>query len=152
MDLEIFAGHLLNIVQIDFVLAGGGGALAQLFVLRRFRDATAVEQEASEKMALAITRNLEFYGLVLALATGLILGIFTKAFGTGGWLHAKSALVVVLVGLSHIDLRNLKRILALRAAGKVAEAKQVKSTHLLFGGFNMLLILLTVALVVMKPF
>ncbi len=152
MDFEILAGQLLKIVHIVFVIAGVGGALAQLFVLRRFRAATPVEQEASEKMALAMTKYLEFYGLLLALVTGLILGIFTKAFGTGGWLHAKSALVVVLAGLSHIDLRNLKRILALRAAGKVAEAKQVKSSHLLFGGFSMVLTLLIVVLVVMKPF
>ena len=142
----------MKIVHLAFIIAGVGGALAQLFVLRRFRAATPVEQEASEKMALAMTRYLEFYGLLLALVTGLILGIYTKAFGTGGWLHAKSALVVVLIGLSHIDLRNLKRMLALRAAGKVAEAKQVKSSHLLFGGFNMLLTLLIVVLVVMKPF
>jgi putative membrane protein len=152
MDFEILAGHLLKIVHIAFVIAGVGGALAQLFVLRRFRSGTPVEQEASEKMALAITKYLEFYGLLFALITGIILGVFTKAFGTGGWLHAKSALVVVLVGLAHIDLRQLKRMLALRAAGKVAEAKQVKSSHLLFGGFNMLLTLLIVALVVMKPF
>jgi putative membrane protein len=152
MDVEILAGHLLKIVHIIFVIAGVGGALGQYFVLRRFRSAAPLEQEASEKMALALTKYLEFYGFVLALVTGLVLGIFTKAFGTGGWLHAKSALVLVLAGLSHIDLRNLKRVLALRAAGKVAEARQVKSTHLVIGGFNMLLALLIIALVVMKPF
>ncbi len=152
MDFAILAGHLLKIVHILFVIAGVGGAMTQLFLLRKFRSASVVEQEASEKMALAVTRYVEFYGLVTALLTGLILAIFTNAFSTGSWLHAKSTLVVVLVGLSHLDLRNLKRMIALRAEGKAAEANQVKNSHLLFGGFNLLLAMLTIVLVVMKPF
>lgn len=152
MDFEILTGQLLKIIHVLFVIAGVGGALAQLSLLRRFRTASAAEQEASEKMALAVAKYLEFYGLTIALVTGLVLGIFTNAFGTGGWLHAKSALVLVLTGLAHIDLRQLKRMIALRAEGKVAEADQVKSSHLLFGGFNMLLTLIIVALAVIKPF
>ena len=152
MDFNILAGHLLKIVHSLFVLAGVGGAAAQLFLLRRFRAATPAEQDASEKMALALTRYLEFYGLALAFVSGLALGILTQAFGTGGWLHAKSTLVLVLLGLSHVDLRHLKRMIALRAEGKIAEVDQVKSSHLMFGSFNLVLALLAIALVVIKPF
>jgi len=84
--------------------------------------------------------------------SAVISGIVTNAFSTGGWLHAKSTLVVVLTGLAHVDLRHLKRMVALRAEGKVAEAGQVKSKHLLFGSINILLTVIIIALVVMKPF
>jgi len=152
MDFEILAGHLLKIIHLLFVIAGLGAVVAQLFVLRRFRNAAPAEQAASENMALTLTKYLAFYGLTLAFVSGLILAIYTGAFGTGGWLHAKTVLVVLLLGLAHMDLRNLKRIQALRAEGKTAEAQQVKARHLRFGSLSTVLALLVIALVVMKPF
>jgi putative membrane protein len=152
MNSEILIGHLLKITHIIFFIAGVGGGMAQDFLVRRFRNASTGEQEASEKMAFAVSKYVEFYGLMLALLTGLILGIFTGAFGTGGWLHAKSVLVVVLIGMAHVDLRHLKKIIALRAESKTSEIIQIKSRHLSFGYFNMLLVLLITLLAVMKPF
>jgi len=72
MAAEILIGQVLKIIHLVFVITGVGGALVQLFLLRKFRTASATEQEASEKMALAVAKYVEFYGLLLALVTGLL--------------------------------------------------------------------------------
>ncbi len=152
MDSAILIGNLLKAVHVLFVAMGIGGGIAQNFLLKKFRTASANEAAASERMALAVTKVVEFYGLLIALVTGLIVGIYTGAFGTGGYLHAKTLLVVILVGLSHVDLRNLKRMVALREAGKAEEVDSVKQKHLRFGTISMLFVVVIVLLVVMKPF
>lgn len=152
MNSEILIGNLLKTVHVLFVSMGIGGVIVQAFLLRKFRSASASEAAASERMALAVTKFTESYGFLVAFVTGLILAIYTGAFGTGGYLHAKTLFVVFLLGLSHVDLRNLKRMIALREAGKAQEVDHVKKTHLLFATINLSLILVIVLLVVMKPF
>ncbi len=152
MDSEILIGDLFKTLHVLFVAMGIGGGLTQNFLLIKFRAASANEAAASERMALAVTKFVEFYGLVIALVTGLIVGIYTGAFGAGGYLHAKTLLVVILLGLSHVDLRNLKRMVALREAGKADEVNTVKQKHLRFGRIGMLFVVVIVLLVVMKPF
>ena len=152
MNLSILGTHLLKTVHLLFVVVGVGGAVAQLFLLLKYRRATHAETAASENMALTLTKFVEFYGLVLAFVTGLILALMTGAFGTGGYLHAKTTLVVVMLGFSHVELRNLKRMVALRAEGKAAEADQVKQNHLTLGAFSLLMVVVIVFLVINKPF
>ncbi|NUO78875.1 hypothetical protein HUU05_02280 [candidate division KSB1 bacterium] len=143
---------LLKTVHVLFVSIGIGGILIQGFLLRKFRAAGASEAAASERMALAITKFAESYGLLIAFLTGLLLGIITGEFGGRAYLHVKSLLALVLVGLSHVDLRNLKRMIALREAGKAQEADQVKQKHLHVATVSTVLIVVIVVLVVMKPF
>lgn len=152
MNAEILIGQLLKVTHIIFFIAGAGGGMVQDFLVRRFRHASPGEQEASEKMAFAVAKYVENYGLLLALVSGLVLAFFTNAFGTGGWLHAKTVLVLVLTGMAHLDLRHLKQINALRGEGKTAGIDRIKSKHLAFGLFNMLLVALIALLAVMKPF
>ncbi len=152
MDSQFLTEHLLKIVHVLFVSMGIGGVIAQLHLLKKFRSASPSEAAASERMALALTKFAEFYGFLVAFLSGLVLAIKTGAFGTGGYLHVKSLLVIFLLGLGHVDLRNIKRMIALREAGKTQEVDSVKQTHLLFASFSMVLVVVIVALVVMKPF
>lgn len=152
MNSEILIGNLLKTVHVIFVSMGIGGVVAQVYLLQKFRSASANEAAASERMALALTRFAEFYGFLIAFVTGLVLAIYTSAFSTGGYLHAKTLAVIFLLGLSHVDLRNIKRMIALREAGKTHEVDRVKQTHVLFAAINLALIVVIVALVVMKPF
>lgn len=152
MDAAMLSDHLLKIVHVLFVSMGIGGVIAQRHLLMKFRNASPSEAAASERMALALTKFAEFYGFLVAFVSGLILALKTGAFGTGGYLHVKSLLVIFLLGLGHLDLRNIKRMIALREAGKAQEVERVKQTHLLFAAINMVLIVIIVALVVMKPF
>ena len=131
---------------------GMGGLLAKRYLLIKFRTAGAGEAAASERMALAIARTVEMYGFLVAFVTGLILAITTGAFGTGGYLHAKTLLVVILMGLGHAITGKIKRMIALREAGQEQEIARLKQTHTLLSGIAVALIVVIVALVVMKPF
>lgn len=149
------SGTLLGLVKtahIFFVSLGLGGILIQSFLLRKFRHAGAGEAAASERMALAVTKFAESYGLMIAFVTGLILGMMTGEFKGRSYLHVKSLLALVLVGLAHVDLRNLKRMIALREGGQAEAADQVKQKHLFFSTVNTVLVIIVVVLVVLKPF
>ncbi|MEK7726859.1 MAG: hypothetical protein AAB354_00530 [candidate division KSB1 bacterium] len=152
MNSEILSGQLLKIVHLLFVSMGIGGVIAQMHLLKKFRNAAPNEAAASERMALALVRYAEFYGFLVAFVTGLILAIKTGAFGTGGYLHVKTLLVLFLLGLGHVDMRNLKRMIALREAGNVQAVAGVKQTHLLVASLALTLSVVIVALVVIKPF
>ncbi len=152
MSSEVLIGPLLKTVHVMFVAMGIGGVLVQSYLLRKFRAAGASDAAASERMALAVTKFPENYGFLIAFVSGLILALYNGEFGTGGYLHAKTLFVVILLGLAHVDLRNLKRMIALREAGKAQEADQVKQKHLRFANVSTVLIVVIVVLVVMKPF
>ena len=151
-SFDLILADLVKTIHLFCIFAGIGGAISQALILQKHRNADAREAEASEKMALVITKFAEFYGLVLAFVTGMILAVITNAFSHGGYLHAKTTLVIVLIGLSHVDLRNLKRMVALRGEGKTAEANQLKQTHLILSKFSLLIAIAIVILVVFKPF
>lgn len=143
--------NLLKSLHLLCIIAGAGGALGQYLLVRRFRQAHTTDAEASEKMALILTRFLEVYGLLLAFVTGLILAFLTNAFAAG-YLHVKIALVLVVIGLSHMELKNLKAMVALRAQGKSAEAAQLKQRHLFVTALALASLVVIVLLVIFKPF
>lgn len=154
INFQVILADIVKTVHVIFVCAGVGGFLAQMILLQRFKGENVPAQDAaaSENMALALTRYVEFYGLLLALISGFGLAFLIGAFKGAGYLHAKIVLVLVLVGLSHFELRNLKRMVALRAEGKTAELNQLKQTHLSLGMFNLLLVAAVIFLVIDKPF
>lgn len=143
--------NLLKILHLLFIFMGVGGALSQFFLVRRFRQAHPSDAEASEKMAVVLARILEVYGLLFALITGVLLAIKMDAF-RNGYLHVKILLVLIVVGLSHMELVNLKRMVALRADGKAAEATQLKQKHLMLTSLSLVLVVAITFLVVFKPF
>ena len=146
-----FITNLLKVLHLFFIIMGVGGALGQFLLVRRFRQAHPSDAEASEKMAVVLARFLEVYGLLFALITGVLLAFKMDAF-RNGYLHVKILLVLIVVGLSHMELSNLKRMVALRAAGKSSEEGQLKQKHLMFTSVSLLLIVVITWLVVFKPF
>src|SRR5574341_1002289 len=123
---------VINWVKVLHLLAVAtavSGALAQLFILSKSRRAGATEAEAGEKMASSIFRGLAFPGVMVALVLGLILAGVMGKFAES-WLHAKMTLVLNWVVLAHMQLRGMKRMLALRAAGDMAKKKKTKSVQI----------------------
>lgn len=120
---------------------------AGLFYLPRILVNLAMEQDtAAQTRLLLMARKLyRFMGILAlpALAFGLWLWM---GYGiSGGWLHAKLALVVVLIGYHHACGRLLR---------KFEQARNARS-HVWFRWFNeipVLLLLAIVILVVVKPF
>jgi protoporphyrinogen IX oxidase len=120
---------------------------AGLFYLPRILVNLAMENDAAAQARL-ITMARKLYRFMTLLA------IFALGFGVwlwlgygfgGGWLHAKLALVVVLIGFHH----GCGRLLA-----KFEQGRNTRS-HVWYRWFNEIptvILLLVVLLTVLKPF
>ncbi|MBI1394352.1 MAG: CopD family protein [Betaproteobacteria bacterium] len=134
---------LVKSLHIVFVVSWFAG----LFYLPRIFVNLAMEDESAARARLLLmARKLYRFMTILALpaiAFGLWLWL---GYGiTGGWMHAKLGLVVVLIGYHHGCGRLLKRF----------EAGTNRHSHRWYRWFNELPVLILVAvviLVVMKPF
>jgi len=147
--MSMLAINWLKVLHLFAVLLAVGGALAQLFVLSKYRRAGAAEAEASEKAALAMFRAMAFPGVMLALVLGLALAGVMGKFSEP-WLHAKLTLVLIWVVLAHIQLRGGKRLVALRGSGEVAALERTKSTQINLSRAVSVLILLIIYLAVFR--
>ena len=120
---------------------------AGLFYLPRIYVNLAQESNpAAIERLLGMARRLLRFTTILAVPA-LLLGIWLwLGYGIrGGWLHAKLALVILVIGYHHACGSLLKKF----------EAGQNKRSHKWFRYFNevpVLLLLAIVILVVVKPF
>ena len=102
--------------------------------------------DAERDRLLLMARKLARFMTILAVPA-LLLGLWLwLGYGfRGGWLHAKLLLVVLLLGYHHACLRILKGF----------ERGDNRRSHVWFRWFNevpVLMMLVTVILVVVKPF
>jgi putative membrane protein len=133
----------IKIFHIVFVIAWFAG----LFYLPRILVNLAADNEpAAQARLLAMARKLyRFMSLlaVPALAFGLWLWL---GYGiSGGWLHAKLVLVILLIGYHHGCGRLLRKF----------EENRNTHSHVWYRWFNeipVILLLAIVILVVLKPF
>lgn len=120
---------------------------AGLFYLPRIYVNLAMEQDPQAHARLILMANKLYRFMqplmLLALAFGIWLWL---GYGfTGGWLHAKLTLVVLLIGYHHYCGRLLKQF----------KAQQNSHSHVWFRWFNeipVLILFAVVILVVIKPF
>ena len=126
---------------------------AGLFYLPRIFVNLAMVQPGSlaerERLLLMARKLLRFTTLLSVPA--VVLGLWLwLGYGIGrgpgnGWLHAKLAVVVVVIGYHHMCARLLRQFVA----------DTCQRSHVWFRWFNeipVLLLLLAVVLVVVKPF
>jgi len=134
-------------LHLLFVIAWFAG----LFYLPRiFVNLALEENEIARARLLLMARKLYRFMTLLAipaLAFGLWLwGIYAKlGMISGGWLHAKLALVILLIGYHHACGRLLRKF----------ELGRNSRSHVWYRWFNevpVLILLATVILVVVKPF
>lgn len=120
---------------------------AGLFYLPRILVNLAMEDnETSYARLLLMARKLYRFMTILALPA-LLFGLWLwLGYGiSGGWLHAKLVLVVLLIGYHHACGSLLKKF----------EQKRNTRSHVWFRWFNeipVLALLATLILVVLKPF
>jgi len=120
---------------------------AGLFYLPRIYVNLAMEQDsqAYDRLILMANKLYRFMQplMLLALAFGLWLWL---GYGIkGGWLHAKLALVVLLIGYHHYCGRLLKQF----------KAQQNRHSHVWYRWFNeapVIILFAVVILVMIKPF
>jgi putative membrane protein len=135
---------LIKSLHIVFVTSWFAG----LFYLPRIFVNLAMEtSEPGRARLLVMARKLYRFMTFAAAVPALVFGLWLwlgYGFG-GGWLHAKLALVVVLLGYNHVCGRLLKKF----------EAGTNTRSHVWFRWFNevpVLVLLAVVLLAVMKPF
>ena len=120
---------------------------AGLFDLPRILVNLAMEDnETSYARLLLMARKLYRFMTLLAVPA-LVFGLWLwLGYGiSGGWLHAKLVLVVVLIGYHHACGSLLKKF----------EQKRNTRSHVWFRWFNevpVLVLFVTLILVVLKPF
>lgn len=133
----------LKALHIVFVTSWFAG----LFYLPRiFVNLAMEDNEAARARLLLMARKLYRFMTLLAVPA-VVFGLWLwLGYGfRGGWLHAKLALVIVLIGYHHGCGRLLKKF----------EAGQNARSHVWFRWFNELPVLIlfaVVILVVLKPF
>jgi putative membrane protein len=134
-------------LHLLFVIAWFAG----LFYLPRiFVNLALEENDVARARLLLMARKLYRFMTLLAipaLAFGLWLwGVYAKlGMISGGWMHAKLALVILLVGYHHACGRLLRQF----------EQGRNTRSHVWYRWFNevpVLILLATVILVVVKPF
>ncbi|MEY2631774.1 MAG: hypothetical protein RIR00_428 [Pseudomonadota bacterium] len=135
----------LKALHIAFVVSWFAGLfyLPRIFVNLAMVPADSVAER--ERLLLMAGKLYRFVTPIGALAVGLGLWLWIEYGFSGGWLHAKTTLVLILVGY-HLYCGQLMRQFA-------AGANQ--RSHVWFRFFNELPVLVLFAvvfLVVLKPF
>ncbi|AKR43947.1 CopD family protein [Methylophilus sp. TWE2] len=120
---------------------------AGLFYLPRIYVNLAMEQDPQAHARLILMANKLYRFMQPLMLLALVFGIWLwLGYGfTGGWLHAKLTLVVLLIGYHHYCGRLLKQF----------KAQQNRHSHVWFRWFNeipVLILFAVVILVVIKPF
>ena len=120
---------------------------AGLFYLPRIYVNLAMETEphAYARLLLMAQKLYRFMQPLMLLALVLGLWLWLGYGVTGGWMHAKLTLVILLIGYHHYCGKLLKQF----------NAQQNKRSHVWFRWFNeipVLLLFAVVILVVVKPF
>jgi putative membrane protein len=134
---------VVKALHIVFVTSWFAGLfyLPRIFVNLAMDDTPPVRERL-----LVMARKLYRFMTILAVPA-LVFGLWLwLGYGiSGGWMHAKLALVVVLLGYHHVCGRLLKQF----------EAGGNRRSHVWFRWFNELpvvVLLVVVLLVVIKPF
>jgi putative membrane protein len=122
---------------------------AGLFYLPRILVNLAMVDASSgaerDRLLLMARKLYRFMGPLMILALGLGLWLWLGYGIGGGWMHAKLALVIALIGYHHLCGAMIKRF----------ERGENARSHVWYRWFNEVPVLLLVAvvlLVVLKPF
>ncbi len=122
---------------------------AGLFYLPRIYVNLAMESEPAAKARLLLMAGKLYRFMTILMIPALVLGlILWLGYGMGrgsGWMHAKLAIVLLLVGYHHVCKRMLKQF----------ERGENTRSHVWYRWFNELPVLgmfAAVILVVVKPF
>ncbi|AFN76681.1 protoporphyrinogen oxidase HemJ [Stutzerimonas nitrititolerans] len=119
--------------------------LPRLFVYHAMSE-DQLSRERFQTMERKLYRGIMMPSMIATLLFGIgMIAMNPGLFATGGWLHAKLALVIVLIGYHHLCGAQLKRF----------ARDENNRSHVFYRWFNefpVLLLLAIVVLVVAKPF
>lgn len=147
----MLAATLLFVHLVSFAAyLGAGFAQTQMMKRSRSKDITPELRADHEKLAASIVTTIELPAIIGSIVSGVGFIAQNPAVMKAGWLHGKLLCVVLLLGLSHAEMFNARKIVKARASGaKEEEIEARKKRHDTFGAFGALLV---VALLVLVTF
>lgn len=142
---------LILIHLVGFAAYLGAGFAQQRFMARSaFTGIAPVVRDEYERLAAATVTKIELPSLVVQVVIGVVFLVMTPMWLTQGWLHGKLACVVVLLGLSHAEMFNARKIVKLRSAqgdGANTAIDALKRRHATFGAVGTAALVSLIALV-----
>ena len=136
-----------------FALGLGSAAAKYVMVLSQRYNVDGQRAQASEELALHLTKKLESRALGVAWLLGLLMTLINGNYWTSPWLHAKMAITIVMIGVSHMSAVVLRRIAKARANAESDDRIQAGKTRLAIFALAMaLLSFITFYLVIFRPF
>jgi uncharacterized membrane protein len=129
---------------------GAGFAQQQFMVRSRAQGVAAAVRDEYEQLAAAILTKIELPAIFAQVLTGVFFLVITPSWLTQAWLHVKLTCVVVLLGLSHAEMFNARRIVKARAARGDAAGEEIaarKRRHATLGLVGTLAVIVLVVMV-----
>jgi uncharacterized membrane protein len=109
---------LILVHLLGFAAYIGAGFAQQQFMSRsRAAGLAPAVRDAYERLAASLLTTIELPALFAQVATGIGFIALAPSWLTQGWLHGKLTCVVVLLGLSHAEMFNARKIVKARVAG-----------------------------------
>jgi uncharacterized membrane protein len=118
---------------------GAGFSQQQLLVRSAAGGLATALRDNYERLAAAIATKIEVPAIGLQVVTGVTFLILAPEWLHFGWIHGKLTCVAALMGLSHAEMFNARKIVAARAARGDAAAEEIagrKKRHALFGAIG----------------
>jgi uncharacterized membrane protein len=142
---------LIFIHLVGFAAYLGAGFAQQSFVKKSAEGglAAAVRDEY-ERLAARVLTRIEVPAMGAQVLTGIVFVVMTPEWLHQGWLHGKLACVVALLGLSHAEMFNARKVVAARLARGDAANEEIagrKKRHALFGAIGSVLVAALLVLV-----
>jgi putative membrane protein len=135
----------IKALHIVFVTSWFAGLFYLPRILVNLAMVDASSSAERDRLLLMARKLYRFMGPLMILALGLGLWLWLGYGIGGGWMHAKLALVIALIGYHHVCGAMIKRF----------ERGENARSHVWYRWFNEVPVLLLVAvvlLVVLKPF
>lgn len=135
------AHKLLILVHlVGFAAYLGAGVAQQQLVARSALGGLAdAVRDNYERLAAAIVTKIEVPAIGVQVVTGVTFLALSPAWLQLGWMHAKLTCVAVLLGLSHAEMFNARKIVAARTSRGDAAGEEIaarKKRHALFGAIG----------------
>ncbi len=146
------AHKLLVLVHlVGFAAYLGAGFAQQQFVARSALGGLVADvRDNYERLAAAIVTKIEVPAIGVQVLTGVTFLVLSPAWLQLGWMHGKLTCVVALLGLSHAEMFNARKIVAARATRGDAAGEEIaarKKRHALFGTIGSLFVVALLVLV-----
>ncbi|MGH7435093.1 MAG: hypothetical protein ACRENE_05405 [Polyangiaceae bacterium] len=129
---------------------GAGFAQQQLMKKSGESGLAAGLRDEYERLAALVSARIEGPAIGVQLLTGITFLVMVPDWLHMGWLHAKLGCVFLLVGLTHAERANARKIVAARKERGDAAAEEIasrKARHVLMGRIGAALIAAVLALV-----